>query len=188
MSGHLTWYLARSSGIVAWGLLTLATVWGLFLSTRILQSRRRPAWLLDLHRWLGALSLVFTGVHLAALVADEYVEFGLREILLPGASEWRPGAVAWGVTALYLLVAVEVTSLAMKRIPRRWWKAVHLSSFALFLTVSFHAATAGADVSEPWYRVTSIVMIAAVMTVTLYRVLTAGAVARRGRAATASAD
>ncbi|MDH4119332.1 MAG: hypothetical protein OEW30_18270, partial [Acidimicrobiia bacterium] len=72
------WYVARSSGLVAWLLLAAAVVWGLLLSTRILQERRKPAWLLDLHRWLGGLSVVFTGAHLAGLVLDSYVEFGPR--------------------------------------------------------------------------------------------------------------
>lgn len=187
MTDEFAWYVARSSGIVAWGLLTLATLWGLFLSTRILQERRRPAWLLDLHRWLGGLALVFTAVHLVALMIDDYVEFGIEEILLPGASEWRPAAVAWGVVGFYLLLAVQVTSLLMKRIPRRWWKAIHLASFGLFFAVSVHAALAGADVSEPWYRLTSAAMIAAVMLVTLYRVLAGtGRRARNRREVTVS--
>ena len=165
------WYVARSSGLVAWLLLAAAVVWGLLLSTRILQERRRPAWLLDLHRWLGGLSVVFTGAHLAGLVLDSYVEFGPRELLVPFASEWRPAAVAWGVVALYLLVAVQVTSLFMKRLPRRLWKAIHSSSFALFWIATMHSAFSGTDVTANWYRTGAIVIIATVVFTVLYRVL-----------------
>ena len=172
MNQQFFWHLARASGMVAWVILTASMIWGMFLSTRILQARRRPAWLLDLHRWLGALAVFFTGVHLAGLVLDDYVEFGLSELLVPFASEWRPSAVAWGVVGFYLLIGVQGTSLAMKRLPKRWWRRIHLTSFALFWVVSLHAAFAGTDATAPWYRATALVMIAAVLIVTVYRILT----------------
>jgi predicted ferric reductase len=172
MSQQIWWYLARASGLVAWLFLAVAVVWGLLLSTRLLQGRRRPAWLLDLHRWLGGLAATFTGIHLAGLVADSYEHFGIREIAIPFASEWRPEAVAWGVVALYLLVAVQATSLLMRRLPRRLWKSVHYLSFVLFFMASLHAAAAGTDASTPWYRLASTLIISATLFATLYRVLT----------------
>jgi predicted ferric reductase len=175
------WYLSRSSGLVAWLILALAVIWGLLLSTRLLQERRRPAWLLDLHRWLGGLSVTFTAVHLVGLVLDEYVEIGWRELFLPFASEWRPGAVAWGIVGFYLLVAVQVTSLMMKKLPRRVWRAVHFTSFILFWVASIHAAQAGTDTTTTWYRVGSALMIVAVLFTVAYRALTAGASRRRGK-------
>ena len=172
MSQQIWWYVARASGLVAWLFLAVAMVWGLFLSTRLLQGRRHPAWLLDLHRWLGGLAVTFTGIHLAGLVADTYEHFGFREIAIPFASEWRPEAVAWGVVGLYLLVAVQATSLLMRRLPRRLWKGVHYLSFLLFFVASMHAAAAGTDASTPWYRLASTVIISITLFTTLYRVLT----------------
>ena len=84
----LWWYVARASGIVAWVMLAIAVIWGILVATRILGRKPRPAWVLDLHRWLGGLSVTFTGVHLVGLVADDYVEFGMRELFVPFASEW----------------------------------------------------------------------------------------------------
>jgi predicted ferric reductase len=171
MNEQIYWYLARSSGMVAWGLLTLATLWGVFLSSGILGDRRRPAWLLSLHRWLGGLSVVFVGIHLAGLMLDSYVEFSWVDLLIPGTSEWRPVAVAFGVVGLYLLVAVEGTSLLMKKLPKRLWKQIHMTSFALFWLVSIHGALAGADATARWYQVASVTMIGSVMLVALYRFL-----------------
>jgi len=168
---HIYWYLARSSGMVAWGLLTLATLWGVFLSTGILRERRRPAWLLSLHRWLGGLSVIFVGIHLAGLMLDSYVEFAWVDLLIPGTSEWRPVAVAFGVVGLYLLIAVEGTSLLMKKLPKPLWKQIHMTSFALFWLVSVHGALAGTDATAGWYRVASEAMIGSVMLVAFYRFL-----------------
>jgi Ferric reductase like transmembrane component len=148
----LTWYVARASGLVAWALVTASIVWGLALSTRLVRRRGVPAWLLDLHRYLGTLSLVFVAVHIVALWADSYVHFAWRELFVPMASPWRPGAVAWGIVATYLLVAVEVTSWAIRRLSRRVWHAVHLSSLALFLAATWHGFAAGADASQTAVR------------------------------------
>jgi predicted ferric reductase len=145
VTSKLTWYVARSGGLVAWACCTAAIVWGLLLSTRLVRRRGIPAWLLDLHPFLGALTVIFTIVHLLGLYLDRFTPFGVRELFVPMASRYRPGAVAWGVVALYLLVAVEATSLVLKRIPRRVWRAVHSTSFGLFVVATVHGFMAGAD-------------------------------------------
>ena len=94
-------------------------------------SKPKGPWLLDLHRWLGGLAVVFTVAHVGGLIADSYVSFDLVDALVPFAASWRPGAVAWGVLALWVMVAIEVTSLLMRRLPKRVWRAVHLSSYLL---------------------------------------------------------
>jgi sulfoxide reductase heme-binding subunit YedZ len=169
MNPQIWWYLTRASGIVAWLMLTASVIWGIVLSTKAFPEHRRPAWLLDLHRWLGGLTVAFVVIHLAALVADSYIQFDLADLTIPFASDWKPLAVALGVIAMWLLVAVEVTSLAMKRLPRRVWRAIHFSSYAVFLLASFHAALAGTDRAQWLYQVTAVASIIAVMWATVYR-------------------
>ncbi len=48
----------------------LVARWGLLFSARETGTRLRPAWWLDLHKWLGGLALVFTAVHLVVAFAD----------------------------------------------------------------------------------------------------------------------
>jgi hypothetical protein len=83
---QIWWHVARAGGIVAWLLLALSVAWGLLLSTKLLGRRPTPAWLLSLHRMLGALAVVFTVVHVTGLVADSYVHFGPSDVLVPLAS------------------------------------------------------------------------------------------------------
>jgi hypothetical protein len=80
VTDKLAWYVARSSGIVSWATITASIIWGLTLSSRLVRKRGVPAWLLDLHRYLGTLSLVFVGIHLLGLWADNFVYFGWREM------------------------------------------------------------------------------------------------------------
>jgi methionine sulfoxide reductase heme-binding subunit len=167
---HLWWYVARASGIVAWFLVTASVVWGLVLSTKLTR-RPKPAWFLDLHRFLGGLSVAFVGVHLAGLVADNFTHFGLASLLVPLASAWHPVAVAWGVVGMYLLVAIEFTSLLRRRLPRRLWHAVHLTSFGLFAFTTVHALTAGSDAGNgavQWFALGSCAVVAFL---TLVRIL-----------------
>jgi hypothetical protein len=105
------WYVARATGYVAWGLVATSVVSGLLLSTRLTRGRPTPAWILDLHRFLAGAAVAFTGLHLTGLIADTYVHFGAVEVLVPFASTWKPGPVAFGVVALYLLAAIEISSL-----------------------------------------------------------------------------
>lgn len=142
---QLPWYVARSSGIVAWSLLAASMLWGLLMTTKALGTRVRRTWLLDLHRYLGGLATVFVGIHVGTLLLDTYVHFDLAAVLVPFASRWRTGAVAWGVVGLYLLVAIEATSLARQRLPRRLWRTTHMASFPLFAVATVHALTAGTD-------------------------------------------
>lgn len=158
MSTMLPWYIARAAGLVAWGLLAAATLWGLALSTKVLGKRPRPNWLLDLHRWLGGVALIFTGVHVVALLADTYVHFGLASVLVPFASSWHPLAVAWGVVAFYLLVAVELTSLARAHLPKIVWRRVHFASFVLFVMATIHGLTAGTDTKTAMAHVVAMVV------------------------------
>ena len=145
MNPQFWWYVARASGIVAWLMLTASVLWGIVLSTRAFPRTRRPAWLLDLHRWLGGLTLSFVAIHIAALVADNFTPFGLADVTIPFASSWRPAPVALGVVSMWLLVAVQLTSLAMRTLPRRFWRAVHLSSYGTFVLATLHGAFAGTD-------------------------------------------
>jgi predicted ferric reductase len=158
LKGTLPWYVARSSGLVAWGLLAAAVVWGLLMTSKVLRGRVKNSWLLDLHRWLGGLALTFTGVHVLAIMGDSYIHFGLASVLVPLATTWHPVAVAWGVVSLYLLAAVELTSLVRKHLAHRLWKRVHMLSLPLFVLSTVHGLTAGTDARKPMYVIGAVVV------------------------------
>ncbi|MEP1126291.1 MAG: hypothetical protein ABJH68_20600 [Ilumatobacter sp.] len=174
MSAQFWWYVSRSAGIVAWLFITASVIWGIVLSTDLFARRRRPAWLLDLHRGLGALSIVSLGIHLAALVADNFVHFDLIDLVVPFASEWKTWQVALGVFAFWGLVVVEATSLLMRRLPRRLWHTIHLTSYATFFVGSLHGTFAGTDATSTMYVATSISTTAVLVLAICYRILTRG--------------
>jgi sulfoxide reductase heme-binding subunit YedZ len=167
------WYLSRSTGLVAAVLIVAAFIWGMLLSTQLVKPVKKPAWLLDLHRWLATLAVVFVVLHVVGLLADSYVEFSITDILVPFSSEWKPAAVAWGVVGLYLLVIIQLSSLqaVRSRLSRRVWHGIHLVSFPLVWVVIMHSGAAGTDVDNRWYTLGVLSPVILSVFVILYRIL-----------------
>jgi DMSO/TMAO reductase YedYZ heme-binding membrane subunit len=165
--------------MVAAAMLVASLVWGVLLSTRALRPVDRPAWLLAMHRWLSTLAIVGTALHLGALVADNYVHFGARELLVPMASSWQPGAVAVGVVGFYLLVLIELSSLVTRHLPKRLWHGMHLMSYAMVWLVVVHAGMAGTDASNRVYQAVALLLTVVAVTATVLRVVMGRHVAQR---------
>lgn len=151
MLSSVWWDLTRASANVAWGLCLFTILWGVLLTTRILRDMDRPAWLRDLHSWLGGLTIAFTIVHMLTLVQDKYVNFEVVDTLVPFSASYRPLPVALGVTGFWLLVLIQGTSLMMKKMSRTTWRRIHMLSYPLYGIIIVHALTAGSDVGTPLY-------------------------------------
>lgn len=171
MRTEFWWFVARASGMVGAVALALTLIWGLLITTKLIDRRGLPAWLTDLHRYLGGLTVVLIGVHLGALVADSYLTFSWRELFVPFASTWKAGPVAWGIGAFWGIVVVEGTSLARRRMGRTAWRRLHLLSYPVALMAALHASLAGTDASNPVFRVVSIGCILVLTALTLFRIL-----------------
>lgn len=111
--------------------------------------------MLDVHRGMSGLAVVAVGLHVAALVADSYLHFGVKEVLVPLASTWRPVPVAAGVVAAWVLAIVQATSLARRRTILGWqlshraWRRIHRLSYAAWIGAVGHTITAGTDALRP---------------------------------------
>jgi DMSO/TMAO reductase YedYZ heme-binding membrane subunit len=169
VNDKMWWYATRSAGIVAWILLALSVLWGLALSTKAFGRRPRPNWLLDLHRFLGGLAVVFTAVHVITILFDTFVSFSVVNVLVPFTGTWHPNAVAWGIVSMYALVAVEITSLLRRRLSRQAWRAVHYLSFPLFATATVHVLTTGTDRHTLALRALLTVAVVVVIALTMIR-------------------
>jgi len=145
------WYLSRSSGIVATVLIVAALTWGFLFSARATGTRRRPAWWLDLHNFLGGLAFVFVVVHIVAVYQDELSGIGLAQILVPmTATAWAWG-ITWGVIATYVFALVVFTSWPRKRGSRRVWMTVHLMSVPAAIAAGVHAWMVGSSRGQWWF-------------------------------------
>jgi ferredoxin-NADP reductase/DMSO/TMAO reductase YedYZ heme-binding membrane subunit len=159
---HIWWYVTRASAVIAWVLLTVAVLWGVLLSTRVLRKIDNPSWLQDLHRYLGGTALIMVVLHMVSLVLDSYAHFSIEELLVPFAIEPRFAGlpIALGILAFYILVAVQASSYLKNRIPPKVWKGIHYASYVAVVAVSFHAGfSSSKDVSQFWYQSLAIILV-----------------------------
>ncbi len=180
------WMIARAAGLVAFGLLTLSVWLGLAMSTRLLGPRRQKR-LLGLHRSLSAMGLSALALHAGALMLDPVVHFGALAVLVPFAAPWRPAAVAAGVVAGWLTVALVASFRLRRLIGQRGWRRLHYASFAAFVLAMVHAITAGTDLAGIGGPILALAAGAPVLWLTIVRILTPRAARRPAAAASAEA-
>lgn len=183
---HLWWYASRASAIVAWSLLTLTTLWGILLATRVLRVADNPAWLRIVHAHLSTIALVMTLIHVGSLLLDPYMRsqgFGIPAALVPYASTFKPLALTLGIVALYLMIAVALSASAMRFLPRRLWKGLHYASYLVVALVAVHAGMAGTDRGSTWYVSLSTALIVAAAIAAIVRRIVGSVAAQRRRAA-----
>jgi DMSO/TMAO reductase YedYZ heme-binding membrane subunit len=144
------WLLARSSGLVAYALLTASVLAGLIVKARPLGRSVSPAAIVDLHRFLALLGLGALVLHGAALVLDDAVDIGLGALLVPGASPYRPLATALGVLAAELMVLIYLSFSQRRRIGAKAWRALHWLTYLVFALATLHGLAAGTDSGRTW--------------------------------------
>jgi sulfoxide reductase heme-binding subunit YedZ len=97
------------------------------------------------HESLAIAALLATIVHVVALSTHDYLEFTWAEILVPGASDWRRGAVAFGTVSLYGLIVVVGSFYIKRHIGQKTWRLIHYASLGVFLGSLIHGVSAGTD-------------------------------------------
>jgi sulfoxide reductase heme-binding subunit YedZ len=141
----VTWYLARSTGLVLLAVFTASTVLGI-VTTGVPAGGRVPRFAsADLHRRLSILAMLLLVGHVAISVADSYVSISWLDGVLPFAGTYRPVWLGLGTLAADLLIAVTVTSALRYRINPVAWRMVHLSAYAAWPLVLLHGLGTGSD-------------------------------------------
>jgi predicted ferric reductase len=144
------WYVARSSGIVAYLLLSVSVVLGALMA-----GRARFAWprfaVEEVHRFLALLAGTFIAVHGLALLLDTVVPISLAQALVPFASPYRPFAVGLGVVAAELAAAVGITNVFRSRLPYTFWRRAHYLTLGVWVLATAHGFLAGTDRFDPWF-------------------------------------
>lgn len=148
MGDQFYWYATRSAGVLALGCALLAILLGLALASRVFGAKPGYPWLLDLHRFVSGVSVLFLAVHMLTLWADDFVTFGLAELLIPGRSSTQTAAVNWGVYSAWGLGVIQLSSLLKSQLPKQVWRSIHLGSYLVAVTGTVHAYKAGSDIDN----------------------------------------
>ncbi|HEX7527031.1 MAG TPA: ferric reductase-like transmembrane domain-containing protein, partial [Gaiellaceae bacterium] len=146
----LTWYVARSAGIVAYLLMSTSVVLGVLMSARAKFTWPRFA-VEEVHRFLAILTGVFLFVHGLALFVDQVVPISFVQLVIPFQTAYRPFGVGLGITSALLLLAISISNLLRKRMPFRFWRRIHYVTLAVWLTATAHGLLAGTDRQDFWF-------------------------------------
>jgi DMSO/TMAO reductase YedYZ heme-binding membrane subunit len=104
----------------------------------------------ELHGYLSLLALVFIVVHVLAVLVDPFTRFGLAEVLVPFVSHYRPVWMGLGIVALYLLLAVWLSSRLRTRIGYETWRSIHVLAYGVYAAATVHGLGTGSDTRSVW--------------------------------------
>ncbi len=168
----LTWYITRAAGIVLYLLTWLIMMLGLGLTTRLANTAIGRGLTYSLHAYAFHLWYGFLMLHMLSLAIDPTQTFGLRELLVPFASDVRQPWTGLGVIAAEISVVIGASFAARRVIGFRAWRAMHWLAFPVFVIGLAHGVGAGTDSDNPAGLLLYLVTAGTVVYATVFRLLT----------------
>jgi len=166
----LVWLFERLFAWLAYLAMAGSVIYGLLLSTRILDAIAHRPISFSLHQDLAAIGLGLAGIHGMLLGLDHSVPFTIAQILVPGLAPHAPVAVAFGQVALYLMAAVTVSFYLRRHIGQRAWRTFHYVTFLAFAGATIHGIASGSDSNAPWAEAIYITSAAVVLVLLTFRI------------------
>jgi sulfoxide reductase heme-binding subunit YedZ len=160
-----TWFVMRSSGLVAVGLLTLSVVLGL-VGPRLRPTARLTS--ISVHRAASVAGTLLIVAHIILALLDQWIVLDWPAALLPGVASWERWGVALGALAVDLLLVVLLTTATRMRSPRAWRRA-HLLAYPVWGLAVGHGLLVGTD--GALMRAVAMVSVAVVLFGVAIRVL-----------------
>jgi len=182
---RLPWVATRIVAFLSYFAIAGSVIYGLLLSTKILDAIAHRPVTFALHQDLAAIGLGLAGIHVVLLGLDATQPLGFAEMLVPFASPYRPLWVGLGQVALYLVGIVTGSFYVRRRIGQRTWRLLHYVTFLAFAFTTAHGIMSGTDTTAPWAWWVYVMSTTIVVFLTVYRIAEAIIVRRerRGRPA-----
>jgi methionine sulfoxide reductase heme-binding subunit len=178
------WYASRATGVVALSLVTATLILGLVV-TRQGRLPGLPRFAVTtLHRNLSLLGVAFIVVHVLTAVLDGYVSIPLAAAVIPLASGYERLSIGLGAVALDLSLALIFTSLIRGRLPRSWWRPIHLLAYLCWPVAFLHGIAAARDLRSGLLSDLAVGCALLVLAAVVWRLATAAReIPRAGRVA-----
>ena len=178
----LPWLFERTFAFLAYGAVAASVIYGLLLSTKVLDAVAHRPITFALHQDLASFGVALAAIHGMLLALDSTVPFSLAQIAVPGLAPYAPVWVAAGQVAFYLMVAVLASFYLRRRIGQRAWRLFHYLTFFAFIGATAHGLGAGTDSASPWAWWLYVGSSVVVVFLFVYRI-TSAAVGRSSRPA-----
>ena len=137
-------YLSRTSGVIAYTLFWLAVVFGLLLSTR-LGKHFNIAQVFALHQYLSLIAVGFATFHASILLADNFLNLNLWQVLLPFGFQTERVGVGLGQLGFWLLFICAFSFYIKQYIGQSAWRWLHFLTFLAYMSINIHVFIVGSD-------------------------------------------
>lgn len=171
--GKLPWVATRLVAFLSYFAIAGSVVYGLLLTTKILDSIAHRPVSFTLHQDLAAIGLGLAGIHVVLLSLDSTVPFSFGAMLVPFAAPYRPLWVGVGQLTLYVTSIVVASFYVRRRIGTRAWRTLHYVTFLAFAGATVHGIMAGSDSGSAWAWWSYVAASVAVVFLTVYRIVAA---------------
>jgi predicted ferric reductase len=166
----LPWYATRLLGFLAYGALAISVIYGLLLSTGLLDAIAHRVVSFTLHQDLSAIAIGLTALHGAVLALDTFVPQSVRELVIPFSGPYRPEWVGIGQLTFYLMVIVYASFFVRRRLGQRAWRLLHYTTLLAFAGATAHGLMSGTDSPATWAFVAYTSATVAVVFLLVYRI------------------
>jgi predicted ferric reductase len=165
------WVLARVAGLSSYAALAIALVTGIALRTAVLDWLGNNRAVRGLHQYTTVLWIPLAAVHLGSLLLDTTARIGLLDLVIPFHSSYGTLAIGAGALSLDVLVVVTVAAYLKRRMSKELWIWIHRLTYVAFGLVFLHAVLSGTDFSDPVVSAITWGSAAALLTLSLVRLL-----------------
>jgi DMSO/TMAO reductase YedYZ heme-binding membrane subunit len=167
----LAWYTVRALGFLAYLVVAGSVLYGLLLSTKILDAIAHRPVSFALHKDLAIVGFVLAILHAVVLLADQSFAFTPRAIVVPFASPYAAVWVGVGQVTFYGLAVVTASFYVRRQIGQRAWRLLHYLTFLVFIGAIGHGVMAGSDSGSAWAFWLYLVPGAAAVFLLVYRIV-----------------
>jgi predicted ferric reductase len=165
------WVLARVAGLSSYAALAIALVTGIALRTAVLDWLGTNRAVRALHEYTTVLWIPLAALHLVSLLLDTTARIGLLDLVVPFHSSYGTLAIGVGALSLDILVVVTVAAYLKRRMSKELWLWIHRLTYVAFALVFLHAVLSGTDFSDPFVSAITWGSAAALLTLTVVRLL-----------------
>ena len=183
MPDDLLLKIARVIGLLGLALLIVSSIGGTLLASRTAQKMKfLKGKTFTYHRTVSIAGAALFLLHPIPLLLA-HTTTGMRwwNVFVPFTAPKQGVLIAWGTLAAYTLLIVTVSSLNIKKIPRRQWRALHYGSYAVLALGLIHALTISNEfahyepfrIEEPDKFLLAVVAVPLVLLFPLWRIVAA---------------
>ncbi len=179
MPDDLLLKIARVLGLLGLALLIVSSAGGTLLASRTAQKIKfLKGKTFTYHRAVSVVGATLFLLHPIPLLLA-HATTGMRwwNIFVPFTAPKQGILIAWGTLAAYALIAVTISSLNIKKMPRRQWRVLHYASYAVLGLGLVHALTISNEfaayepfrIEEPDKLLLAVVAVPLVLLLPLWR-------------------